>query len=268
MRHPIGVASRLSFICALLVATTLAIGGMVTWELRQNALAGSERELTKLGIVLAEQTSRTVQSVDLVLGEVQAQAAAMGLRSSEELHSRLAGDNVHQFLVSHLRNLPQAEAIILLDANGDMVNWSRDGPVPPFNFSDRDYFRHLSTHDDPDTFITEPLQGRITGEWIMFLVRRINGPGGAFLGTVAAQVDTRYLEDFYATISMVRGKSVTLLRRDGIVIAGYPDSGSRRGRRMPELSPWYDRVANGGGSYRSPGYLERHPANYHGTPAT
>jgi signal transduction histidine kinase len=259
VRRPIGLASRLSIICALLVVTTLAIGAVVTWQLRQTALAGSERELISLGIVLAEQTSRTVQSVDLVLGEVQAQAAAMGLRSSEELRSRLAGDSAHQFFVSHLRNLPQAEAIILLDANGDVVNWSRDGPVPPFNFSDREYFRHLSTHDDPDTFVSEPMQGRITGEWIMFLVRRINGPNGGFLGTVIAQVDTRYLEDFYATISMVPGESVTLLRRDGIVIAGFPDSGNRRGRHMPELSPWYDRVANGGGSYHSPGYFGNVP---------
>src|ERR1700726_2495516 len=83
-RRPLGMTSRLSIVCAFLVAITLAIGAGVTWQLRQSALAGAERELTNLGIVLAEQTSRTVQSVDLVLGEVQAHAAAMELRSSEE----------------------------------------------------------------------------------------------------------------------------------------------------------------------------------------
>ena len=72
---------------------------------------------------------------------------------------------------------------------------------------------------------------------------------------MAGLIETQYLEDFYRTINLVRGETVTVLRRDGIVIAGYPDIAHRLGRRMPDQSPWYARVAEGGGSYRSPGYL-------------
>jgi signal transduction histidine kinase/ActR/RegA family two-component response regulator len=58
---------------------------------------------------------------------------------------------------------------------------------------------------------------------------------------------------------MVPGESVTLLRRNGEVIAGHPDIEGQRGRRVPEKSPWYDRVASGGGTYRSPGFLSDVP---------
>jgi signal transduction histidine kinase len=89
----------------------------------------------------------------------------------------------------------------------------------------------------------------------VFIARRIENGRGKFLGVALGLINTRFLEDFYATIGMVPGESVTLLHRDGVVFAGHPDIENRRGKRMPEQSPWYARVAEGGGSYHSPGYL-------------
>jgi signal transduction histidine kinase len=250
---------RLSVICGLLIIVTFITGATVIWKLREAALARSEREMSNLGVVLAEQTSRTIQAVDLVLKEVQSRASALGPGSPEQHRSELAGTNAHQFLVSHLQNLPQAEAITVIDPNGIMLNWSRDGPVSQVNFSDRDYFRQLSAHDNADVFFSEPMHGRINGKTVMYIGRRINGPEGMFLGVVGALIDTEYLEGFYATISMVPGESVTMVRRDGIVIAGYPQIENRRGKRMPDQSPWFSRVIAGGGFYHSPGYLTDTP---------
>lgn len=254
-RRALNMGRRLWLVCALIVVTALITGGAVIWQLRQASLANSERELTNLGVVLAEQTSRTIQSVDLVLREVQSRSAAMGIRSADQFRTQMVGDNGHQFLVSRLRNLPQADAIAVLDANGRLVDWTRDGVIPQSDFSDRDYFRWLSTHNDTDAYISEPTHGRFTDKWLMFVARRISGPDGEFVGVVTGLIDTQYLEDFYQTISMVPGELVTVLRRDGVVIAGHPDISNRRGKQMPERSPWYERVAEGGGSYHSPGYL-------------
>ena len=71
------------------------------------------------------------------------------------------------------------------------------------------------------------------GKWIMFIARRINSPTGEFLGLVIGLIDTQYLAEFYKTISMIPGEAVTLLRRDGLVIAGYPDIANLRGKRLP-----------------------------------
>lgn len=48
----------------------------------------------------------------------------------------------------------------------------------------------------------------------------------------------------------------TLLRRDGMMLARYPDTESMMAKRMPAKSPWYARVEENGGTYRSPGYLD------------
>src|ERR1700733_4057098 len=62
-----GASCWLWLVCSLLVVMIFAAGGVIAWHLRQNALDSSQREMTKLGVVLAEQTSRCVQSVDLIL---------------------------------------------------------------------------------------------------------------------------------------------------------------------------------------------------------
>ncbi len=259
VRRAVNVGRRLWLVCALLVVVALVAGAAVIWQLRQATLAASERELTNLGVVLAEQTSRTIQSVDLVLREVQARTATIGIRTPEQFRAEMTREIAHAFLVSRLQNLPQADAIAVVGADGKLLDWTRDRQVPQTDFSGRDYFRHLSANNDAATFISEPAHGRFTDKWLMFVARRVNGPDGVFLGVVTGLIDTRYLEDFYQTISMVPGELVTVLRRDGVVIAGHPDIANRRGKRMPEQSPWYARVAEGGGSYDSPGYLIDYP---------
>ena len=264
-RHLVRGGRRLWLICAVLVAATLATGAGVIWQLRQNAFANAQRELTNLGIVLAEQTSRTIQSVDLVVSEIQSQATSLGALSPGQYQERLASDDFHQLMTAHMRNLPQAEAIVVVAANGALLNWSRQQPVPEMNFSDRDYFRQLHDQDDTAAYIVGPIEGRLAGVWLIGIIRRINGPDGRFLGLVGGLIRTEFLEGFYQTISMLPGEAVTLIRRDGIIIAGEPAGVEKRGKRVAAESPWYELVANGGGSYRSPGHFTpvRHVVTVH-----
>jgi signal transduction histidine kinase len=255
-----GACRRLGMICALLIVTTLAVGLGVIWQLRSYAIADTQRELTNLGTVLAEQTSRTVQSVDLVLQEVQAHVATFDPTSPEAFRTQFSGEPTRQYLAGLLRNLPQAETINLVDAKGTLLNWSRDRTVEPLDDSIRDYYTWLRDHNEPGTVIGLPVEGRVSGKRVLFVARRINGPDGTFLGLVVGLIDTRFLERVFGTISMLPGESVTVFRRDGFMIARYPELANPRARQMPAQSPWFDRVANGGGSYLTPGYFSATPS--------
>ena len=252
--------SRLWLVYVLLITALLASGLGVIWQLRQSAISSVQRELTNLGTALAEQTSRTVQSVDLVLQEVQSQVAARHPASPEAFRAQVAGEPTRQFLSGLSQNLPQAEAITLVDADGMILNWSRDRPVEPLDVSARDYFTWLRDHNTTGSFIGAPVTGRVSGKHVLFIARRINAPDGTFLGLVVGLIDTHYLEGFYGTISMVPGESVTVLRRDGFMVARYPALANAASQQMPARSPWYEHVANGGGSYRTPGYFSGAPS--------
>ena len=257
----IDAGRRIWLVYALLTLAILASGFVVIWQLRLSALNNAQREMTNLGTVLAEQTSRTVQSVDLVLQEVQARVAARNPGSPEAFRMQFGGEPAQQFLAGLLRNLPQAETINLVDANGTLLNWSRDRPMEQLDDSIRDYFIWLRDHDETGAYIGLPVEGRVSGKRVMFVARRIAGPDGAFLGVVVGLIDTRYLEGFFGTISMVPGESVSVFRRDGYMIARYPELAANPGvRKMPVQSPWYNRAANGGGSYLTPGYFSGTPS--------
>src|ERR1700689_64666 len=85
----VGRGYRLWLACALLAGTAVGAGGVVIWELRRTAMAGAERELTNLGVALAEQTTRGMQSVDLILLEVQSRVGVMGVSTQEEFRAEL-----------------------------------------------------------------------------------------------------------------------------------------------------------------------------------
>src|SRR5207237_10865071 len=79
---------------------------------------------------------------------------------------------------------------------------------------------------------------------------------GEFLGIVVGGIQPRYFEEFYRAITLHQGGSVSIFRHDGMLLARYPHIERMMGEKITAKSPWYARVAEGGGSYRSPGYLD------------
>ena len=75
------------------------------------------------------------------------------------------------------------------------------------------------------------------------------------LGLVVGAIDLQYVNAFYRMIELPAGETVTLLRRDGLVLARYPDPTHDVGTRMAAISPWHRLVSGVGGTYRSPGFL-------------
>jgi two-component system, sensor histidine kinase len=113
----------------ILIVITIVVAGLTVWELREDAIANYRRDMTNLGVVLAEQTSRSMQAVDLVLQETQAKILADGVETPEQLKRLLGTIEVHRFLGDRLKNLPQADGIFLIDADGRAVNGSRTWPI-------------------------------------------------------------------------------------------------------------------------------------------
>ena len=84
----------------LLGAAVLAIG-LTVWWLRADAIEDATKDSDHLAIVLAEQTNRAVQSIDLVLDEIQERLENLGARTQDNFghlqqdkntfHSRVSG---------------------------------------------------------------------------------------------------------------------------------------------------------------------------------
>ncbi len=223
-------------------------------------MAERRHDAAELAAVLAEDTSRYLRVVDLVLRDVQSDVIAHTISSPEEFRGTLGDAATNQALRDIARELPQASAISLFDASGQLVNFSRTWPAADINVADRDYFQYLRDHDVPLPFLSHVVRNRYNGALTLYMARRIDGPGGTFLGIVVGALDVDYLAEGYAAILAESGESITLLRRDGLVLARYPGNDVSVNKYMPPVSAWYAAVAAHGGTYETPGYIDPTPA--------
>jgi PAS domain S-box-containing protein len=99
--------------------------------------------------------------------------------------------------------------------------------------------------------ISNPANSTSSGASSFFLARRIAGPNGDLIGFVLSEFDIPYLEDFYRGISLRNGASAALLRSDGTMLTRYPQTETMAASKLPEQSPFYATLKEGGGTYSS-----------------
>ena len=251
-----GGARRIIVAGALLIAVTLAGAGLSLWDLYDNAVDASRENTANLGIVLAEELSRSFESVDLVLGETTQRIVHSGASIPEEFRREMASEATHDFLVNRLQALPQLSALFLTNAFGVQLNASNFWPVPATNLANHGFFKDAAKADSDALVIGAPAKSWTTGRWSLFISRRIQSRAGVFLGTVQATIDLRYFQDFYKTLSLSEGGSVSIERQDGMVLFREPATDETLGTYVPRGAQWYGMVAKGGGTYEADVYLD------------
>ncbi len=239
----------------LVGAAVLAIG-LTIWSLRSDAIKDASNDAGNIATVLAEQTARSVQSIDIVLTELQERIATIGTTPSEEFYRRLRNADVYEILKERAARLPQATVITLAGKDGRVVSSSRSWPPPDVDLSDREFFQILRTSPDTKLYVGAPVASRVTGAQTIFFSKPVIGGAGDFAGAIIVGVELAYFRHIYDSITSLRHQSFLLLRKDGTVLVRHPDPEDRAGRKMPASSPWYRLAAGGGGYYRSPGYFD------------
>jgi Cache domain len=210
-------------VCGIVLMTIIgAVTGALLFHLRDRALGDAEAEVRNLAMVLAEHTNRSFQAVELVQKSLIGRMEGLGIATSDGFEQRMANRETHVMLKDVISGLPQLAAVTLLSADGRLINFSRYWPVPTVEVTDRDYYHALSAADAPASFISAPLKNKITGNWTIFIARRVSGPGGEFLGIILGAMELRYFEEFYRRVSLRSDGSISLMRRDGTLLARHP----------------------------------------------
>ena len=215
---------------SLAVLLMLAVTGLIATRRYNIELGDAARELRTLDLVLAAETTRSFQGVELVLDNVADQVAAEGAVTPDAVVDRMSTEAVHQALKARVAGVPQLDAVTVVSATGKLVNFSRGWPIPEVHLEDRDYF--LALRDGHEKlFLSEPVNNRGSGTPTIYLARRLSAPDGTFLGLVLGAVELASFERLYASLQLGPGNVIALWRTDGVLLARYPAVAA--GRRMP-----------------------------------
>jgi len=253
--HRVGFRTLMWTAVGLIGLAVLAMGETI-WALRSDAIEDGSDDAGNIATMLAEQTARSVQAVDIILIDIQERLANLGVNTSDDFKRLGGSQDMNRLLKERLERLPQADVITLADRDGQLVNSTRGWPPPSANFSDRDYFEHLSAKHDNKLFVSAPVTSRLTGTWMIYFSKRVTGADGHFVGVVSVGVEIKYFRNVYDAITPLHNLGFLFLRNDGTVLVRHPVREENTLRKMPAMSPWYKLVAEGGGAFRSPGYFD------------
>ena len=70
--------------------------------------------------------------------------------------------------------------------------------------------------------MVEPVHSRITGVWTTVIARKVTGPHGEFLGVIGRGIEPANFEKFFASLALGDDAAISMLHRDGTLLARYP----------------------------------------------
>jgi diguanylate cyclase (GGDEF)-like protein/PAS domain S-box-containing protein len=219
------------------VVLNLVLIGFAIWALQQ-----SRRQFEQLAEVTVDNLSRlmehdiaaSVRAIDLALQNLTEAIESRGPRRPGVTVAGWPDD----LLEGKLKQLPELDGLRVTDAQGLLAYGTHVNPQSRLSVADRDYFQRLRERPDAGLVISRPLQGRITGKWVINFSRAIRRPDGSFAGTVHGSVPlTHFIEQFIPLQVGAKG-SFTLFDADFRLIVRHPSpKGLGDGVGMPFGSP-------------------------------
>ena len=216
-----------------LLIAAIAIGSvLMAQNFRERALRNSGRELDNTVLMLAHHFDQQLQDFAVIQRDFVDHARSIGIASVADFRARLSGEGIHQMLRSKIEALPYIGGVNIIDAEGNLINSSTAWPVPKVNMADRAYFRTFKYDPNSPDVLIEPLHSRVSGAWTILVARKIIAPNGEFLGVVGRGIEPANFERFFASVALGEGGTISMLHRDGTLLARYPRSSELMGRNF------------------------------------
>jgi signal transduction histidine kinase/ActR/RegA family two-component response regulator len=197
-------------VVAVALAANLFVAALVAISLYAGHAQYQER-----AAVTSRNTNRLVAQG--IAGEID--RIDMGLQAvgDEYLRPRSRGGIDGPALTAFLRRqqgrLPMTAGLRIADARGNIVFGADQVLQAGISIADRDYFAILRDGSSRDLLISKPVQGKISGKWVLIFARRLDGPDGRFAGVVIAPVTIEWFEKMFAKLE-VGPRGTVVLRGD------------------------------------------------------
>jgi diguanylate cyclase (GGDEF)-like protein/PAS domain S-box-containing protein len=234
-------------LCGGLLIAAIAVGtALVIGEFREQALVNSERELENTVLLLTRHFDQQFEDCDVITSDLISKMQFSRIASPDAFKRRMLGFDAHLTLKSNTSALSYIGDVNIFDADGELINSSGDGPLPAGNIADRAYFKAFKSDPQSTGVVVEPVRALYTGGWSTVFARRLSGPDGVFLGAMSRRIDPATFERFFASVALGEGAAISMLHRDGTMLARHPHIESMIGQNF-KSAPLLVRVLGGGG---------------------
>jgi PAS domain S-box-containing protein len=216
------------------IAIIVAFAAHDIWRSYHAAIAETGKVLESQAKIIAEQTARSVQALDVVLRHLADQHRAGAFKG-------LTPDQIHATLKKQATPLVQADGLAWIDVEGTVVATAYAYPVPPgTTVIDRPGFQTIRGDPSIDLYVGDVVRSRIDGRDYIPVTRALRAADGTFVGMVGARGRIDYFQDFYKDAQPDAATRVALLHRNGTLLARHPPAPEALGKQFPQAGEMLD----------------------------
>jgi PAS domain S-box-containing protein len=230
MRMQIRPTRAIGLLATLTVVLIAVSVTFLLWDMRKRELETARLDTMAFAHTIREETEHTFDRVDLVLRGVQER-----MQTAYGGQLELDSGSVRLLLSARIFGIRQLGALFLLDADGKLVNSSREDDVAGVRHTDAEYFKAFATGGAEGLFIGRPVRDPSYGGWTLHIARSFNGNDGKFRGVAVAAMNIAQLEQVYRGIQTDHPRPMTLYLADGTLVASVPHRENLIGEYAPEL---------------------------------
>ena len=245
-RIRLGAIQWLILSAAALVIAIMLGTGYFAMQYRERALEVAERELNNSALLLSRHFDQQLLDLQHVQEDVVTGLRAGGVHTAGDLESKMSTLSAHEMLRTKLAVLPHVGALNLWSARGWLINSSEMWPVPDKTITDRRYFQEFMSGKPTADVIVEPVVSKVTGVWTTVLARKITGRQGEVIGIAVRGVEPSHFEDFVASLALGSDTAISMIHRDGTIIARYPKDDKLIGHNVANTDAFQRALALGG----------------------
>ncbi|MGH6713416.1 MAG: bifunctional diguanylate cyclase/phosphodiesterase [Bradyrhizobium sp.] len=240
-RIRLGVVQWLILCAAAMVVAIMVGTGYFALQFRERALEVAERELNNTALLLSRHFDQQLSDLQHVHDDVVSYMRADQVATSDEFEKKMSTLSAHEMLRSKLASLPHVGGLNLFNAKGWLINSSEMWPVADINIQDRHYFQEFTSGKPTPDVIVEPVISKVTKVWTTVFARKIVDRNGEIIGFASRGVEPTHFEDFVGSLALNGDTAISMIHRDGTIIARYPKDAKLVGQSVAK-SPSFQRA--------------------------
>ena len=234
-------------LCGAALVIAIAAGtGYLALEFRERALEASERELNNSALLLSRHFDQQLADLQHVHNDVVAYLQAGRVDTAESFERQMSTLSAHEMLRAKLAALPHVGGLNLFNVKGQLINTSAMWPVADTSITDRRYFREFTSGRPTPDVIVEPAVSKVSKKWTTIFARKITGRHGEIIGFATRGVEPSHFQNFVASLALSSDTTISMVHRDGTVIARYPHDDNLIGRNVAKSPSFRQALAADG----------------------
>ncbi len=241
---------------AAFLCVALLLVAAVLWQYRSSIYKDAQTRGATLAFLLAEQTTRTFQAVDLTLAGLEPSYQGGTLQAHSPAFEKLLAQRVDEIDFIHALYVVDTNGRVTQSsgANGDVVS---DGAARP-------YFAEFERDPKLKFLIGQPLFSRPGRLSAIPVMRRLARADGGFDGMMVASVEPKYFSDFYRNLDLGRRSSIDLYQDNGsILLASTSEDASIDAVPPMAWAPTFDLASTLGNLHSSGAESQRRLVAFH-----